>query len=89
MTAVSCVLSAQSSDKIINGLEQVENSEINHFATSKNEYLEYLTPKGKTLTLTSVANTLSRAKVKLSEDLETITFDGKKFRKDICNTKIG
>ena len=89
MTAVSCVLTAQSSDKIINGLEQVENSEINHFATSKNEYLEYLTPKGKTLTLTSVANTLSRAKVKLSEDLETITFDGKKFRKDICNTKIG
>ena len=85
--AVSCVVSAQSKGKIINGLDLIEDSQINHFNTHKNSYLEYETLKGKALTLTASAKTLNRAKKKLYADIEQINFDGKKYRKDICSDK--
>lgn len=86
-SAVSCVISSLSEGKIINGLDAVEDSQVNHFNTKRNTYLEYETPKGKTLTLTASARTLARAKQKLYDDIEMIKFEGKKFRKDICSEK--
>lgn len=82
--AVSIVLSAQKSGQIIQNLNKVEDLEINHINTHKNSYLEYETKKGRILTVTSCAQTLTRAKQKLCENIELITYEGKKYRKDIC-----
>ena len=59
-------------------------SDVTHFATTKNKYLEYETIEGKTLVLTKTAKTLSRARKHLYEDVELISFKGKKYRTDIC-----
>ena len=82
-SSVSCVISARSEGKIINGLDLVE-SDISHFGNVKNEYLEYETVKGKSLVVTKTAKTLSRARKFLYEDVALINFDGKKYRTDIC-----
>lgn len=82
-SSVSCVISARSEGKIINGLDLVE-SDISHFGNVKNKYLEYETVKGKSLVVTKTAKTLSRARKFLYEDVELINFDGKKYRTDIC-----
>lgn len=82
-SSVSCVISARGAGKIIKGLELVD-SDITHFATKKNEYLEYETPEGKALVLTKTAKTLSRARKGLYDDINIINFDGKKYRSDIC-----
>ena len=81
--SVSCVLSSRTAGNIIKGLDRVD-SDITHFPVRKNEYLEYETIAGKTLVLTKTANTLSRARKYLYEDIEQISFDGKKYRTDIC-----
>ena len=83
--SISCVVFAQSGDKVISGLDLIEDSQINYFNTVKNnEYLELLTQKGKVMTLTASANTLKRAKIKLYDDISYISFDGKKYRSDIA-----
>lgn len=82
-SSVSCVISARSEGKIINGLDLVE-SDISHFGNVKNKYLEYETVKGKSLVVTKTAKTLSRARKFLYEDVALINFDGKKYRTDIC-----
>ena len=82
-SSVSCVVSARSSGKVINGIDLVE-ADITHFDINKNEYLEYETIEGKTLILTKTAKTLSRARRDLYEDVELINFEGKKYRTDIC-----
>lgn len=82
-SSVSCVISSRKKGEIIKGIELVE-SDITHFATTKNKYLEYETIEGKTLVLTKTAKTLSRARKHLYEDVELISFSGKKCRKDIC-----
>lgn len=82
-SSVSCVISSRKKGEIIKGLELVE-SDITHFATTKNKYFEYETVEGKTLVLTKTAKTLSRARKHLYEDVELISFSGKKCRKDIC-----
>lgn len=82
--AVSVVLSAQKNGQIIQNLEDAEDLEINHINTQKNCYLEYETQKGRILTVTSCAPTLTRARKKLYENIELIKYDGKKYRKDIC-----
>ena len=79
----SCVISSRAEGKIIKGLELVE-SDISNFGLKKNKYLEYETIKGKNLVITRTAKTLSRARRHLYEDIEQIDFDGKKYRKDIC-----
>ena len=83
--SVACVISSRKKGEIIKGLELVE-SDITHFATTKNKYLEYETVEGKTLVLTKTAKTLSRARKHLYEDVELISFSGKKCRNDICET---
>lgn len=82
-SSVSCVISSRKKGEIIKGLELVE-SDITHFATTKNKYFEYETVEGKTLVLTKTAKTLSRARKYLYEDVELISFSGKKCRNDIC-----
>ena len=85
LASLSCVVFAQSGDKVISGLDLIEDSQINYFNTVKNnEYLELLTQKGKVMTLTASANTLKRAKIKLYDDISYISFDGKKYRSDIA-----
>ncbi len=82
-SAVSCVISARSAGKVIEGIDLVESA-ITPFAINKNQYLEYETVEGKTLVLTKTAKTLARATKQLYEDVDLINFEGKKYRTDIC-----
>lgn len=83
--SVSCVLSSRADGEVINGLDLVDDSvNITHFSTVKNEYMEYLTNKGRTLVVTASAATLNSAKEKLYENIDVIDFKSKKYRTDIC-----
>lgn len=82
-SAVSCVISARASGKVIEGLNFVE-ADITPFSIKKNSYLEYETIEGRILVLTKTAKTLARATKQLYEDVELINFEGKKYRTDIC-----
>ena len=82
-SSVSCVISARTTGKIVEGIDLVE-SDITPFAINKNKYLEYETIEGKTLVLTKTAKTLARAAKQLYEDVDLINFEGKKYRTDIC-----
>lgn len=83
--AASCVLSARKKDAIISGLENLDDdTEVAHFNTKKNIYLEYETAGGRTLVLTRTARVLSKAVKDLYEEVSAIEFDGMKFRKDIA-----
>lgn len=83
--AASCVLcSGRSKGTIIYGLDDLEEeTDVAHFNTKKNAYLEYETAGGRTLVLTRTARTLSRAIENLYEEVSVINFDGMKYRKDI------
>ncbi len=81
--SVACLVSSRTVGKTIEGLDFVD-SEITPFAINKNNYFEYETVKGKNFILTNTANTLSRARKSLYEDLSMIKFEGIKYRKDIC-----
>lgn len=85
--AVSCVLaSGNVQGSIISGLEDLEpDTNVAHFNTLKNEYLEYLTNGDRTLLLTKTAKTISRAVENLYEEVKLINFEGKRHRKDLCN----
>lgn len=85
--AVSCVLSTGKREcSIIYGLDELdESTQVAHFNTRKNEYLEYETTKGgRTLVLTRTAKTLSRATETLYDEISLINFEGMKYRKDIA-----
>ena len=47
--------------------------------------MEYVTQKGRNFVLTQTASTLSRARELLYDDVDSVNFDGKKLRTDICN----
>lgn len=82
--AVSCVISARNEGKIIEGLDDIDdNTQLAHFNTLKNKYLEYETVGGHTLVLTRTARVLSKAVADLYEDVSIIKFEGMKYRKDI------
>lgn len=82
--AVACVISAISEGKTIQGLDDLdENTQIAHFNTHKNSYLEYETPCGRTLVLTRTARVLSKAVEDLYEEIPVVNFEGIKYRKDI------
>ncbi len=85
LSIVSGVLLSRKEGAIITGLELVDDStDVSHFATTKNNYFEYLTNKGRTLVLTQTASTLSRARELLYDNINEIYFDGIKYRHDIC-----
>ena len=82
--AASCVILAKSKEKIIQGLDDLdENTKVAHINTKKNKYLEYETISGRTLILTRIARVLSKALDDLYEELSVINFEGMKYRKDI------
>lgn len=82
--AISCVLSTKKSDAIIYGLDELdEDTQVAHFNTKKNAYLEYETIGGRTLVLTRTARVLSKAINDLYEEIPIVKFDGMKYRKDI------
>ena len=79
------MLVARKAGAIINGLELVDDAtDVSHFSTTKNNYLEYLTNKGRTLVLTQSASTFRRARELLYDNVDEVYFEGKKFRRDIC-----
>lgn len=84
--AVSGVLSSgKHKNSVIAGLDELQDDTmIAHLNTKRNEYLEYETLGDRTLVVTKKAKTLSRAKQGLYEELEFIEFEGKRYRKDIC-----
>lgn len=86
--AVAGVLSSgRVKNSIIEGLDDLQdNTIVAHLNTKRNEYLEYETQGSNALVVTTTAKTLSRAKKTLYEELEFIEFEGKKYRKDICNS---
>lgn len=87
--AASCVLTSNKKtvstpSSIIYGLDELEDeTEVAHFNTQKNAYLEYETTGDRTLVLTRTARTLSRAVESLYDEVSLIKFDGMKYRKDI------
>jgi len=83
--AASCVISSgRKINSIIEGLDDLdEDTQVAHFNTRKNMYLEYETTGDRTLVLTKTARTLSRAVENLYEEVSLIKFDGMKYRKDI------
>lgn len=87
LCGVSVVLYSRSAGQIVTGTELLDDStKLNPFDTvSKNEYLEYITSKGRNFVITQTASTLSRAKTLLYEDIDEVNFDGKKYRTDICD----
>ena len=86
--AVAGVLSSgRVKNSIIEGLDDLQdNTIVAHLNTKRNEYLEYETQGSNALVVTTTAKTLSRATKALYEELEFIEFEGKKYRKDICNS---
>ncbi len=86
LSSVSAVLFARNDGYVIEGLDKVDElTDVSHFATRKNEYLEYETNKGRTLVVTHASSTFSGAKRLLYENIEAINFKNKKCRTDICN----
>lgn len=84
--SVSCILSSRADGEMIKGLDLIDESvNVNHFSTVKNEYMECLANKGRTLAVTANAATLASAKKLLYENVDVIEFKNKKFRTDICN----
>lgn len=84
-SAVSCVLLAKKKEAIINGVDSLdENTQIAHFNTKKNEYLEYETSSGRTLVITRTARILSKAVEDLYDEISIINFEGIKYRYDIA-----
>lgn len=82
--AASVVLYSKKSGEIIEGLNELdENTQVAHFNTKKNVYLEYETTNGRTLVFTRTARVLSKAVKDLYDELSD--FKSKlKYRKDIA-----
>lgn len=81
--SVSCVVKSRKNDVVIPNLDLVE-SMVSYLNVAKDSNGQYRALQGDVLILTACAKTLSRAKTILKEDLELITFDGIKYRSDIC-----
>lgn len=76
LASVSVTLFSRYEGKEIKGVERLDEPENLNLYCSK-------TRKGAIGTLTASASTLSRAREKLADEIENITFEGMKFRKDL------
>lgn len=82
--AASCTLLSKKAGEIIQGLDELdENTQVAHFNTKKNIYLEYETTAGRNLVLTRTARILSKAVEDLYDELSVFGSD-LKYRKDIA-----
>lgn len=90
MTSISAITLARQGFKAIKGLENIDDIEnIQFINIQKSDEKIFTKAKGAVFSLTRTASTLSRAKKYLYEDLEQITFDGMKYRKDIASVVEG
>ena len=72
---------------VISGIDDVEeHSEISHFNTRKDVDGHFVTAGGRTLVVTSNASTLEKAAHNAYESVNLLSFEGKKYRKDIGKT---
>jgi len=86
-SSVSCVIMSSFNNKQIKGLDLIdEPDDIIPIGIKLNEHKEYYTAAEKALIITKTAKTLSYARDKMYEDIDLITYNGKKYRKDICQT---
>lgn len=86
--SASCVLASKKKGDIIYGFDDLdESTQVSHFDTKKNIYLEYETTGERNLVLTRTARVLSKAIDDLYDEISVIKFDGMKFRKDLGATK--
>ena len=73
---------------VISGLEESEEySSISHFNTINNG-TDFITCGGRTLVVSSSASTLEKSVQKTYDSVNLISFDDKKYRKDIGKTLI-
>lgn len=88
-TAACVVLASKNYPKkaqigdVISGLENVQNVEIFHAGTAKNENGEFITNGGRVLGITATGEQLTEALKKVYEAVGKIGWDGIQFRKDI------
>lgn len=86
--SASCVLTSKKKGDIIYGLDDLdESTQVSHFDTNKNVYLEYETTGERNLVLTRTARVLSKAIDDLYDEVSVVKFDGMKFRKDLGENK--
>lgn len=78
--SIGVVVNARNGGKLISGLDKIEDFDSVDFINGDGRY----TVQGENFVLTRCATTLSRAKNRLYDDLSEISFDGMKYRKDIC-----
>lgn len=84
LTSVSATVFSRQNAKVIKGFEKIEDiNNIDFLNVKKTNNDIYLSLKGPAFTLTKTAATISRARTYLYEDLEQISFEGMKYRKDI------
>ncbi len=85
LASVSACAVSKHNNKVINGLEYVEDLDNIDFSNvQKTADEKYLTGIGQVFVMTKTASTLTRAKSYLYEDMACLKFDGMKYRKDIC-----
>ena len=85
----SLVLTCKNRDNFQNailGLEDLQDDvDVSFYKNvQKNKYLEYEAQYGEVMLLSTSANTVNAAKLKLYEEVKNIKFNGLYFRKDIC-----
>lgn len=84
--SISAIVLARQGFKTIKGLDNIDDLDNIQFINIQKSGENLCTKtKGAVFSLTRSASTLSRAKKYLYEDLEQITFDGIKYRKDISS----
>jgi phosphoribosylamine--glycine ligase len=94
LAAVSVVLTNQNKNEnlhnSIQGLDTLDDSSSVCFypSTTKNKYLEHVPSTGPVLSITSTARTVNSATDKVYCEINSLSFDGMKYRKDICKTLI-
>ena len=74
---------AYEKNKVISGIEDVENSLVFHAGTKENEQNEVLTNGGRVIAVTSFGENFQEALVQSYKNVEKIQFEGKNFRTDI------
>lgn len=85
LSSVAAVVSSRSGGKYISGFELVDDIKNFGFINVKKGLDgKYITGQNEVFVLTRTASTLTRALNYLYEDLAQISFDGMKYRHDIC-----
>ena len=87
--SVSVVLSCSNKnnkENVISGLDNIsDNVTVSFYPTvTKNKYMEYEASSGSVVVLSSKAMTSAKAARVVYDEIESVNYEGKKYRKDIC-----